>query len=159
MRMPDLELPATDGTLVNPAMVKGRAVWVIYPYTGKPGVPDPEGWDYIRGAHGSTPQLLSYSMCYEEFHRNHINIFGVSLQDIHWQREFVARYTVPFALLSDAAAHFTTALGLEKFTGGAAEFLKRRTLISHDGVILHDRTHIADPSTDASEVLAWQKSP
>ena len=67
MRLPDVALPATDGTTVNPGLLRGRVVIFVYPYTGKPGVPDPPGWDQIFGAHGSTPQALAFSRLYPEF--------------------------------------------------------------------------------------------
>ena len=47
MRLPDVDLPSTDDTRVNPGLIRGRAVIYVYPYTGKPGVPDPPGWDSI----------------------------------------------------------------------------------------------------------------
>lgn len=159
MRLPDLELLATDGTLVNPAKVKGRAVWVIYPYTGQPGVPDPKGWDHILGAHGSTPQLQAYSLSYKTFRKHDMKLFGVSGQESLWQQEFVARCRLSYPLLSDVGRHFATAMGLERFSAGATEFLQRRTIISRDGVVVHDRTRIADPANDAVEVLAWLETP
>ena len=36
-RLPDIELPATDGTAVSLARLKGRTVVYVYPRTGVPG--------------------------------------------------------------------------------------------------------------------------
>ena len=153
--MPDVSLPATNGSTINPRKVKGCVVYFIYPYTGRPGVPDPEGWDHIQGAHGSTPQALAYSNSYEYFLSNNVKVFGVSLQDTDWQREFVERTALRFSLLSDMAGHFSTGLSLRAFPAGNREFLQRRTLVASEGKIVLDRTNVTPPEADASVVLAW----
>lgn len=48
MRLPDVVLPATDGSHINLSKIGGRTVIYIYPRTGVPGVPNPDGWDQIR---------------------------------------------------------------------------------------------------------------
>jgi len=153
--MPDVTLPATGGGFTNPRRIKGRAVYFIYPYTGRPGVPDPEGWDQIKGAHGSTPQALSYSKAYEDFILNNVRVFGVSLQDSAWQLEFVSRTALPFPLLSDAARQFSTGLSLQTFPAGNRDFLHRRTLVASEGAIILDRTDVSPPESDAALVLTW----
>ena len=50
MKLPDIELMATDGSLVNLSSQSGKTVIYCYPMTGKPGVPLPDGWDDIPGA-------------------------------------------------------------------------------------------------------------
>ena len=55
-RVPNVELEATSGAPVNPARIIGPAVIFCYPFTGRPGYPNPPNWDHIKGAHGSTPQ-------------------------------------------------------------------------------------------------------
>ena len=55
-RMPDIELPATDGSSINLSKLLGRTVLYIYPRTGEPGKPPPDGWDAVPGARGCTPQ-------------------------------------------------------------------------------------------------------
>ena len=59
-KLPDLALPATDGSPVNLSKLKGRTVVYIYPRTGVPGVDPPDGWDQIPGARGCTPQSCSF---------------------------------------------------------------------------------------------------
>ena len=153
--LPDLALPATNGNRVNLAKLPGTAVCFIYPYTGKPGIPDPPGWDDIPGAHGSTPQAKAYAVLLPRFQRLAVGLFGLSLQDNGWQKEFVSRAGIGFPLLSDSEGHFSRALSLERFIAGGREFLKRRTLVINDGRIIHDRREIAAPETDAAEVLIW----
>ena len=60
MRAPDLPLPATDGNPVNLGQLSGRTIVYVYPRTGRPGVPLPEGWDAIPGARGCTPQSCGF---------------------------------------------------------------------------------------------------
>src|SRR4051794_31222861 len=52
MRVPALRLGSFD--LAEAA--RGTLVAFIYPRTGTPGRPSPEGWDDIPGARGCTPQ-------------------------------------------------------------------------------------------------------
>ena len=63
--LPDIPLPATDGTEVSLARLSraepSRPVVVYaYPMTGRPDVPLPEGWDEIPGARGCTPQSCAF---------------------------------------------------------------------------------------------------
>jgi peroxiredoxin len=153
-RLPSIALASTDGTVVYPAALTGSNVFFCYPYTGRPGVPDPPGWDDIPGAHGSTPQALAYSALHDGFDRIGARAFGVSFDDHEWQKEFAQRNALRVPLLSDAAGRFAAALELQTFRAGAREFLQRVTLIASDGRITAMRSRIADPAADAAEVLA-----
>jgi peroxiredoxin len=154
MRLPDVALTATDGTTVNPGLLRGRAVIFVYPYTGKPGVPDPPGWDQIFGAHGSTPQAQAYSRLYPEFRKHQVKVFGLSNQRSDWQREFVARSTLAFPLLSDTREVFATAASLATFLAGDARYYVRRSFLIENGEVLLDRTTVHPPETDAEIMLA-----
>ena len=46
-RMPNLSLPATNGSPVHLARLEGRVILYCYPWTGRPGLANPEGWDEI----------------------------------------------------------------------------------------------------------------
>jgi len=152
--LPRVVLPASDGTAVDPAALAGVAVIFCYPWSGRPGVPNPPDWDEIPGAHGSTPQALAYSSLYGEFRARGVAVYGLSFQDTGWQREFAERCRLPFPLLSDAARHFSNELGLQTFATGGVDYLARLTLIARDGVIAGVRYPVAVPERDAEEVLA-----
>lgn len=154
MRLPSIPLPATDGSTVTPGLIRGRAVFFVYPYTGRPGVADPPGWDAIFGAHGSTPQAQAYSMLYPEFRKLHVKLFGISRQDTDWQREFVGRKAVAFPLLSDAAGTFGEAAALATFLAGDTPYYVRRTFLVENGDVLLDRQSVIPPETDADILLA-----
>lgn len=154
-RLPDVVLPSTLGGTVNLAQLQGRSVVYCYPYTGRPGVADPPGWDHIPGAHGSTPQSLAYAKCYEAFRAKNMNVFGLSLQGHDWQVEFAGRANLPFALLSDADGLVSRKLMLPRFAAGDREFLARLTLGIEQGVIVYCRNPVPHPETDATDSLAW----
>ncbi len=148
--LPQITLPSTDGF---PHTLKQRSVIFFYPYTGKPGQADPEGWHTIPGAHGSTPQALAFSEAFEEFARFNVAIFGISFQSREWQLEFVNRNNLRFPLLSDADRKLSSALGLETFRAGTQDYLVRRTIIAADGVITHDFYPVPVPAQNAANVL------
>jgi peroxiredoxin len=150
IRLPNIALASTDG---RQQTFNSRNVLFFYPYTGKPGHPDPENWDNIPGAHGSTPQALAFSIAYEELSKLDVKIYGVSFQSTEWQQEFVTRNNLRFPLLSDADRKLSTALGLETFRAGANDFLVRRTFIIKDGRITHDFYPIPHPGQNAADVL------
>jgi peroxiredoxin len=152
-KVPDISLLATNGEWINLAQLSGKTVVFIYPYTGAQGVPDPEGWNDIAGAHGSTPQALAFSYRYAEFMTHNVKLFGLSLQDTNWQSDFVRRNQLRFPLLSDAKSEFASTLTLEKFKAGAKEFLVRRAFIIEAGLIAHDFYPVPKPAANADEVL------
>jgi len=152
-RLPDLDLPSTDGFTINLSAANGTFVIFCFPYTGRPDVPNPPDWDNIPGAHGSTPQAQAFSMCYDEFQKRGIRVFGLSFQDTAWQCEFVKRTSLRVPLLSDQKRLFSSALGLTTFKAGPQDYLRRITLVSKDGFITHLRYPIDIPENDAAEVL------
>jgi peroxiredoxin len=127
----------------------------IYPWTGRPGLPDPPGWDAIPGAHGSTPESAGFRDLYSEFARRNVEVFGLSTQSSAYQRELAVRLALPFALLSDPAFELQRALGLPTFAAGGAFYLKRLTLFVRDGNIAHVFYPVHPPDTHAAAVLRW----
>ena len=61
LRLPAMSLAATDGANVDLSKLAGRSVVYIYPRTGVPGQPLPEGWDEIPGARECALELRSFS--------------------------------------------------------------------------------------------------
>jgi hypothetical protein len=47
--LPPVSLQATNGERVNLSVCRGRSVVYIYPRTGRPWVPSPDGWDMTPG--------------------------------------------------------------------------------------------------------------
>jgi peroxiredoxin len=136
----------------------GITVIFFYPYTGRPGHPDPEGWDDIPGAHGSTPQALAFSALCPEFEKRGIQVCGVSFQTTDWQQEFVDRHKLRFPLLSDAARKLSTALSLQTFRAGKNDYLVRRTIVVKAGFITQDVHPIPAPEKNAADILQLLQS-
>lgn len=136
-------------------MLRGMVVLFCYPYTGRPGVPDPPGWDDIPGAHGSTPQIIAYSKTYKYFQNLNVSIYGLSFQNPAWQSEFCSRCAIALPLLSDEHRKFAEALQLPCFSAGGESYLKRLTLIAEGATIVHVRFPIMEPENDAAQALRW----
>jgi peroxiredoxin len=155
MALPDLALPATIGDPINLRTRRGMSIVYVYPWTGRPGVADPPGWDDIPGAHGSTPQTAGFRDLYPRLRALAAEVFGLSTQSSEHQRELSERLDVPFAILSDRDFAFQAALQLPTFAAGGAAYLRRLTLLLEDGRLSHVFHPITAPETHANEVLSW----
>ena len=98
----------------------------IYPRTGVPGQPPPDGWDAIPGARGCTPQSCSFRDHFAELKRLGVaRLFGLSTQDTAYQREAAERLHLPFPVLSDEGLALARAIRLPTFTVAGMTLLKR----------------------------------
>lgn len=155
MALPQVALPATDGTAVDLGGLRGRSIVAVYPWTGRPGLPNPLGWDEIPGAHGSTPELEGFRYRHADFAQTNLRLFGLSRQDKAYQRELVARLGLPFPILSDAQGAFGAALELPTFVTGGTVYLKRLTLLIAGGRIEKVFYPVVDPAGHAAEI--WRE--
>jgi peroxiredoxin len=155
-KLPDLALPATDGSTVNLAKLGGRTVVYIYPRTGEPGKPPPDGWDAIPGARGCTPQSCAFRDHFADLKALKVaQLYGLSTQDTDYQREAVERLHLPFAILSDAALELTRALNLPTFQVSGMTLLKRMAWVIDDGTITKVFYPVFPPDKNAEEVIAY----
>jgi peroxiredoxin len=156
LKMPDIELSATDHTRVSLARLAGRAVVYAYPKTGAPGVPSPDGWDLIPGARGCTPQSCGFRDHFGALKSLGVaHVFGLSTQDSTYQREAVERLHLPFPILSDEDLKLTTAIRLPTFEVIGMTLLKRLALVIDDGAIAKVFYPVFPPDRNAEEVVAW----
>jgi peroxiredoxin len=159
MRLPSLALAGTDGSNVDLSKLSGRTVVYVYPRTGVPGQPLPEGWNEIPGARGCTPQSCGFRDHFGELERLGVaRVFGLSTQDTAYQREAVERLHLPFPVLSDERLALARALDLPTFTTSGMTLLKRMALIIDDGVISKVFYPVFPPDKNAEEVIAWLRS-
>jgi len=156
MAMPSLSLPATSGGGLDlAALATGRLVAYLYPRTGTPGEPLPDGWDDIPGARGCTPQSCSYRDALAEFERHGAIVVGIGAQSTAEQAEFAAREQIPFPLLSDPELRLAAALRLPTFEAAGMTLYRRLTLIAEAGTIVKAFYPVFPPDRDAAAVLAW----
>ena len=156
LRLPDIALRATDGTMVNLSRLAGRTVVYVYPRTGKPGQPLPTGWDAIPGARGCTPQSCAFRDHFAELKQLGVaRLFGLSTQDLDYQREVVERLHLPFAILSDMELRLTRVLKLPTFEVDRMTLIKRMAWVIDDGAISHVFYPVFPPDKSAEQVIAW----
>ena len=154
--MPPLALTATTGEPVDLSRAGSpRAVVYIYPKTGQPGVPLPEGWNEIPGARGCTPESMGFRDHYTELAALGVEVFGLSSQDSDYQGELAARLALPYPLLSDPDLLLADRLGLPTFTAGGERLYKRLTLVLNGGRIEHAFYPVFPPDTHAGKVVDW----
>ena len=160
MTLPDLSLAATDGSTVNLAKLKRRTVVYVYPRTGEPGVPSPDGWDAIPGARGCTPQSCGFRDHFAELQALGVaRIHGLSTQTTAYQREAAERLHLPFALLSDADLALTRAMNLPTFEVAGMTLIRRMAWVIDDGLLTKAFYPVFPPDRNAEEVIAWLRAP
>ncbi len=150
-------LPATDGTTVALAALKGRIVVFAYPRTGQPGKASlVDDWDMIPGARGCTPQTCSFRDLFADLKRAGAQgVFGLSTQSIAYQREMVERLHVPFPVLSDEKLEFARAMRLPTMQVGGQTLIKRLAVVIDDGRVAKVFYPVFPPDSNAGGVLAW----
>jgi len=152
-------LPATDGSVVDLAGLRGTVVLYIYPMTGRPDAPLPDGWDGIAGARGCTPQSCAFRDHDADLRRLGVaHLFGLSTQTTEYQAEAVARMRLPFPLLSDRALDFAEAHRLPTFEIEGMTLLKRMAFVSIDGEIIRCFYPVFPPDRSAKDVMDWLKA-
>jgi len=154
-RMPDFDLPTTSGRHVNFARLDGMAIVYCYPWTGRPGLPNPPDWDDIAGAHGSTPEAEGFRDLHAGFRYVGASVYGLSTQTADYQRELGERLGLPFELVSDEGFALQRALTLPTFATGGVTYLKRLTLAVRDAHIARVYYPVGRPAAHAREVCAW----
>ena len=124
-------LPATDGSVVDLASLPGEAIVFMYPRTGRPDVPNPDGWDLIPGARGCNSQACAFRDLFAELKSLGVgHLFGLSTQDTSWQRDAAERLHLPFPMLSDKSLLLSRAMRFPLFETSGMILLKRMTLVS-----------------------------
>jgi peroxiredoxin len=155
MKVPDVALPATSGVPLSLAKQTGRSILFVYTWTGRPGLPNPPGWDDIPGAHGSSPELEGIRNLSSSFASLDTAVYAVSAQSNAWQQELTKRLKLDFPLLSDERLSLADALQLPRFETGGDIYLRRLTLSIVDGIIDWVFYPVHPPDTHARDVLAW----
>jgi peroxiredoxin len=156
--VPAVALAATIGGEIDLAQATSELTVVyVYPRTGRPGEPLPEGWDMIPGARGCTPQSCAFRDHVADLAAAGAAVIGISAQSPADQREFAAREHIPYPLLSDEALALAgaQALALPTFAVAGMVLYKRLTFIARDRRIEKVFYPVFPPDRNAADVLAW----
>lgn len=154
-RLPALCLTNTAGEPVSLAQLAGRWVIYVYPRTGQPGVPLPQGWDAIPGARGCTPQSCNFRDQHAALAALGARVFGLSAQSSDYQREARDRLHLPFELLSDEGLALKRELSLPTFHAAGMEVYRRLTLVVEEGVVVKVFYPVFPPDRSAEAVVGW----
>jgi peroxiredoxin len=158
IELPALRLPSTAGELDLRGGAAGTLVLYVYPRTGRPGVPPPDGWDATPGARGCTPQSCAFRDHRAELAALGADVVGMSAQTLPDQEEFAAREHIPYPIVSDPELRVAAALGLPTFEIAGMRLYRRITLIVRAGRIEHVFYPVFPPDRNAADVVAWLRA-
>jgi len=159
LAVPSVKLRSTKDRWVDLSAVSAsRVVVYCYPRTGRPGQASPPGWDAIPGARGCTPETCGFRDHHQDLQKLGAEVFGLSTQTTDYQKEMVARLSVPFEVLSDVDLEFARALRLPTFEVAGMTLIKRLTLVISQQRIEKVFYPVFPPDAHATEVIAWLRS-
>lgn len=153
--VPDLTLPSSHGPVSLAELCAVRAVVYIYPRTGRPGVPPPDGWDAIPGARGCTPQSCGFRDHAEELAAQRARVAGLSAQTLDEQLEFAERNHMPFPVIADPDLRLRDALQLPVFEVAGLTLYKRLTFVADGGRITKVFYPVFPPDRNVEEVVRY----
>ena len=156
--MPHLVLESSEGPVDFTVLAARRAVLYVYPATGIPGRPSPDGWDTIPGARGCTPQSCAFRDQAGEFSELGARVAGLSAQPLAAQVEFAEREHMPFPVVADPRLELGDALRLPTFEFGGATLYKRITLVLEAGRVTKAFYPVFPPDRNAADVVAWLRA-
>ena len=157
--LPALRLRRAGGGELDLAeAAAGTLVAFVYPRTGTPGVPMPQGWDAIPGARGCTPQTCAFRDLHRELTQLGATVVGISAMDPAEQASFAERERIPYPLLNDRALRLAEALGLPTFEVAGMRLYKRLTLIARSGTIVKVFYPVFPPDRNAADVVDWLRA-
>ncbi len=137
--VPEFELPDQDGQLHS--LEDYRDQWVVLYFYPKDGTP------------GCTVEACEFRDSIFAFHEMHVQILGVSLDDVESHKKFAENHSLPFPLLADTEGETSAAYGVKTRMFGMTVAKRQTFIISPDGNIAkHYET--VDPAEHSLQVLA-----
>lgn len=143
-KAPDFTLNDKDGNAVSLSDFRGKKVVVyFYPKDNTPGC---------------SRQAQAFKAAYDSFRSNDIVIIGISKDSEKSHQNFVAKYELPFILLSDPELKAIQAYGVwqeKKMYGKTSMGVVRSTyIIDEEGTVMKVFPK-AKPDTNAAEILEF----
>ena len=154
LEVPGLVLDSSSGPVDLSELAARRAILYVYPATGIPGRPTPDGWDAIPGARGCTPQSCAFRDHAAELAELGARVAGLSAQPLEQQIEFARREHMPFPVVADPGLELRDALGLPTFVFGEVTLYKRITLLLERGRVAKVFYPVFPPDRNAADVVA-----
>ena len=158
LEVPNLELDSSEGRVDLAELAARLAVLYVYPATGVPGRPSPDGWDAIPGARGCTPQACAFRDHADELAELGARVAGLSAQSLEQQIEFARREHMPFPVVADPELRLRDALALPTFEFAGRTLYKRTTIVFEAGRIHHVFYPVFPPDRNVEDVIAWLQS-
>jgi peroxiredoxin len=155
LAVPPLVLDSSQGPVDLAELGAGRAVVYVYPRSGRPDRPVPEGWDAIPGARGCTPQSCGFRDHAADLAALGVRVAGLSTQTVDEQVELAERLHMPFPVIADPDRRLGDALGLPTFEFQEATLYRRVTIVLEAGRVARVFYPVFPPDRNAEEVLAW----
>ena len=155
LEVPALRFDSSRGIVDLTELGSKLAVLYVYPATGVPGTPSPDGWDAIPGARGCTPQSCAFRDHAGELDGLGARVAGLSAQPLEQQIEFARREHMPFPVIADPRLELADALGLPVFEFAGTTLYKRLTLVLEAGHVVQVFYPVFPPDRNAVEVVDW----
>ena len=143
----DFTLPATGGTDFKLSSARGKSL-VIYFYP-KDNTP------------GCTTESQQFRDLYPKFRKAGCEVIGISRDSIKSHENFKAKFTLPFALLSDAEEKVCTQFGvikMKKLYGKEVRGIERSTFVIDKHGVLQYEWRGVKVDGHAAEVLKFVQS-
>ena len=146
MIAPDFELKNSEGETVSLSSFRGKKV-VLYFYP-KDNTP------------GCTRQACAFGADYGEYKNLGAEVIGISKDSVNSHKNFAAKYTLPFILLSDPDLEAIKAYDVwqeKKLCGKVSMGVVRTTFIIDESGIIKAVMPKVKPDTNSSDVLKMLK--
>lgn len=153
--VPPVVLASSSGPVDLADLGAGLAVVYIYPRTGRPDRPIPDGWDATPGARGCTPQSCAFRDHASQLAELGADLAGLSAQALDEQVEAAERLRLPYPVIADPDRQLGVALGLPTFAFEGVALYKRMTLVLQAGFIKKVFYPVYPPDRNAADVLDW----
>lgn len=141
-RIPAFELPDQDGKIVTDKDLLGKpTVLYVYPKDSTPGC---------------TAEACNIRDNYHSFLARSYQVYGISKDSPASHQRFIAKYALPFPLLSDSNAELLTALGAygeKKMYGKTTMGTLRKTFVFNAEGVLERIIEKVDTKNHAAQVL------